>query len=259
MHCVAPKPSKRLAGVFLAGFAVALLFLGTAARVAASPPDLWQSANQAYVAGRFEEAKSDYLRLVNAQNYSPSVFYNLGNTWWKLGQKGRAILNYRRALILDPGTADAEANLRFALTQTGQDPPSESSELLARHADLYPAVASIGLWVTVFSGLIWLGTRQGRLRDFARACATIGETGFVLGLGLTLWIGPGDKDPRGAIVLRNSVDLKVGPARSARINETVGEGQLVAILQERGEWIQCRSEAGAIGWVPNSSLERIVP
>jgi tetratricopeptide (TPR) repeat protein len=243
--------------VFLTWLFTALLLLSAATR-AAGAEDLWETANQAYQASRFEEAKSNYLQLVNAQAYSPSVFYNLGNTWWKLGQKGRAILNYRRALVLAPTATDAEANLRFALRQTGQDPPSQWSEFLVRHADLLPGLASVGLWTSIFGTLIWLHTRGG-LRRIARAGALVGAAGLLLGLGLTLWIGRGDKDPREAIVLPGSVDLKVGPARSARIAETVGEGQQVAILQARGEWIQCRSQTGVVGWVPNSSVERIVP
>ena len=131
--------TRRLAFLFVALF----LLPGTAATRAGSTEDLWESANKAYQAGKFEEAKSDYLQLLYARNYSPSVFYNLGNAWWKLGQRGRAVLNYRRALILEPSSADAEANLHFALQQTGQDPPSELSETLARHADLYPCIDTV--------------------------------------------------------------------------------------------------------------------
>jgi SH3-like domain-containing protein len=97
------------------------------------------------------------------------------------------------------------------------------------------------------------------LHDFARVVVLLAGITFVLSLGLTLWIGRGDKDPQGAIILPGSVDLKIGPARSARIAETVGEGQQIAILNERGEWIQCRSQAGVVGWIQNSAAERIIP
>lgn len=235
-----------------------LFLLVTAAARAGSTEDLWETANKAYQAGKFEEAKSDYLQLLYARTYSPSVFYNLGDAWWKLGQRGRAVLNYRRTLILEPSSADAEANLRLAMQQTGQDPPSELSEILARHADLYPCIDTVAFWVVVFGVVIWWNTR-GRVRDFARVTVLLAGITFILSLGLTLWIGRGDKDPQGAIILPGSVDLKIGPAHSSRIAETVGEGQQVAILKERGEWIQCRSQAGVVGWIQNSSTERIIP
>ncbi|MBV9997777.1 MAG: hypothetical protein JO015_01560 [Verrucomicrobia bacterium] len=233
------------------------LLSGAAAR-AASTEDVWATANQAYQAGKFEEAKSDYLQLLYARTYSPSVFYNLGNAWWKLGQRGRAVLNYRRALILEPTSADAEANLRFALQQTGQDPPSELSEELNRHADLYPWIDTVALWVAIFGTIIWSSAR-GAWRDLARVTVLLASVTFIVSFGLTLWIGRGDKDLQGAIILPGSVDLKIGPAHSARIAETVGEGQQVAILKERGEWMQCRSQAGVVGWIQNSAAERIIP
>jgi tetratricopeptide (TPR) repeat protein len=249
--------SRSMTGLRLAWLFIALLFFGAAAR-AASTEDLWESANKAYQAGKFEEAKSDYVQLLYARTYSPSVFYNLGNVWWKLGQRGRAVLNYRRALILEPTSADAEANLRFALQQTGQDPPSELSEALNRYADLYPLIDTVTLWIAIFSVVIWWSAR-GRVREFVQVAVLLTGITFILSFGLTLWIGRGDKDPQGAIILPGSVDLKIGPARSARIAETVGEGQQIAILKERGEWIQCRSQSGVVGWIQNSAAERIIP
>lgn len=249
--------STNAAGLSLAWLFIMLLFFGATAR-AASSEDLWETANKAYQAGKFEEAKSDYLQLLYGRSYSPSIFYNLGNTWWKLGERGRAVLNYRRALVLDPTSADAEANLRFALQQTGQDPPSELSETLSRHADLYPWIDTVALWTAIFSVVIWWSTR-GRVRDAVQVVVLLAGAAFILSFGLTLWIGRGDKDPHGAIILPGSVDLKIGPARSARIAETVGEGQQVAILEERGEWIQCRSQAGVVGWIQSSAAERIIP
>jgi tetratricopeptide (TPR) repeat protein len=249
--------SRSVTGPRLAWLFTVLLVFGAAAR-GASTEDLWETANKAYQAGKFEEAKSDYLQLLYARTYSPSVFYNLGNAWWKLGQRGRAVLNYRRTLILEPTSADAEANLRLALQQTGQDPPSDLSEALARYADLYPYIDTIALWIAIFGVIIWSSVR-GQLRDFAQAAVLLAAITFILSFGLTLWIGRGDKDPQGAIILPASVDLKIGPAHSARIAETVGEGQQVTILKERGEWIQCRSQAGVVGWIQNSAAERIIP
>src|SRR6516165_3941127 len=64
--------------------------------------DLWTTAARAYQMGRYEEAKVNYIQLVQRRDYSPDLFYNLGNTWFKLGDNGRAVLNYYRALALKP-------------------------------------------------------------------------------------------------------------------------------------------------------------
>ena len=41
------------------------------------------------------------------------MFYNLGNAQYRAGDLGRAILNYERALALEPQHPEAEANLRL--------------------------------------------------------------------------------------------------------------------------------------------------
>jgi tetratricopeptide (TPR) repeat protein len=251
----------RLTGRFSRGkpglwpFVAVCLFLSGTVRA----ETLWESAARAYQAGKFEEAKGDYLQLLSQGASSPALFYNLGNTWWQLGQKGRAILNYRRALALEPHADDAQANLRHALNQTGQDPPSPFRTELSFYADVYPVVAAATFWTMAFALAVGLTSRGGALLRVTTALAWGSGLLCLLSLGLCWFVGYGEKDPHGAIVLPTSLDLKVGPAFSTRIAETVGEGQEVTILQERGAWILCRSQTGLAGWVPSNALERIVP
>jgi hypothetical protein len=234
--------------------AVCLLLSGTV-----RAETLWESAARAYHAGKFEEAKGDYLQLLSQGTSTPALFYNLGNTWWQLGQKGRAILNYRRALVLEPHAGDAQANLLHALSQTGQDPPSPFRTELSFNADVYPVVASAAFWTTAFALAVGLTSRKISIFRVTAAVAWGSGLLCLLSLGLCWCVGYGEKDPHSAIVLPTSLDLKVGPAFSTRIAETVGEGQEVSILQERGAWILCRSQTGLAGWVPSNALERIVP
>ena len=42
------------------------------------------------------------------------MFYDLGNAYYRLGNFGKAILNYERALALEPRHPEAQANLRLA-------------------------------------------------------------------------------------------------------------------------------------------------
>ena len=45
---------------------------------------------------------------------SAILYYNLGNCYYKLGENTQAILNYERALLLDPSDASARYNLKMA-------------------------------------------------------------------------------------------------------------------------------------------------
>src|SRR5438874_982861 len=71
-------------------------------------------ANQEFAAGQFKEAADDYKAIVRSGQWSANLFYDLGNAYFRAGDFGRAILNYERALALDPRHPEADANLRIA-------------------------------------------------------------------------------------------------------------------------------------------------
>ena len=39
----------------------------------------WNTANAAYADGKYEEAKVNYIQLVDSREYSSELFYNLGD------------------------------------------------------------------------------------------------------------------------------------------------------------------------------------
>ena len=80
----------------------------------AQPTAQFAKANQEFAAGDFNAAIEDYEALVRSGQDSPNVFYNLGNAYFRQNNFGRAVLNFERALVLDPHHPEAQANLRVA-------------------------------------------------------------------------------------------------------------------------------------------------
>lgn len=72
-----------------------------------------QMADSAYAADNFTLAEQLYLESIKTDGTSTTLFYNLGNAYYRQGNLGKAIVNYERALKLDPTNADAQANLEF--------------------------------------------------------------------------------------------------------------------------------------------------
>ncbi|MBR6492984.1 MAG: tetratricopeptide repeat protein, partial [Paludibacteraceae bacterium] len=73
----------------------------------------FDAANAAYAEGRYEEAATGYEALL-AEGENATLYYNLGNARFKQGELAQAILNYERALRLNPNHKDAKYNLAFA-------------------------------------------------------------------------------------------------------------------------------------------------
>ncbi len=222
----------------------------------AETPDLWQQANQAYHAGRFEEAKVDYLQLVSRKLYTANLFYNLANSWFKLGDKGRAILNYKRVLVLQPHSPEATANLQMALRSADSEEQHNFGDFLGMYADYFPLLASVCFWLGAACALFWV-LRPG-LR-FAQRGFFLFFAVFLVTAFFTIWLKEGSKDPRRAIVIESAADMKFGPANSSRTVETLSTGQEIRLLSQRGEWSLCRTGAGVLGWIPTRKFERLIP
>ncbi|MBO4995531.1 MAG: tetratricopeptide repeat protein [Muribaculaceae bacterium] len=69
-------------------------------------------ADSAYSEDNFAEALQLYNEA-STHGTSSSLYYNIGNCHYRLGQLGQSIVAYERALRLDPNNADAKANLAF--------------------------------------------------------------------------------------------------------------------------------------------------
>ena len=73
---------------------LAALILPSVAR--SQNPEL-TSAEQAYRGGDYAKGAEQYQTVLSRGLASGEIYYNLGNCYYKLGQYGRAILNYKRA------------------------------------------------------------------------------------------------------------------------------------------------------------------
>ena len=73
--------------------------------------------DSAYIKEDYAAAIQIYEALLKNGEAS-EVYYNLGNSYYKIGEIAKAVLNYDRALLLQPGNSDIRANLEVARAKT---------------------------------------------------------------------------------------------------------------------------------------------
>lgn len=256
------------------GALVATLACGHYAQ-AASLQDRFQEANGHYSKNRFGQAKALYLNLIeDFQLENPVVFYNLANTHFRIGELGYAVVNYKRALNLNPDE-DLEAAIRDNLERT-------TEALVDRHRKrdvvqvfdqthgvaysvfhLAPApvvaIVFLVLWCLFFGGLIWRRMSRGATaRRIARITALVVIAPLVLS-GI-LMIGnmvTGDAVERG-VVIADNVLLRDGKHRDAAATD-IPEGLEIRILDDSDPCIvEIQLSNGKRGWVPSGAIERII-
>lgn len=67
---------------------------------------------------KLDEAALQYETLLTHGFKNGQVYYNLANTYYRQGERGKAIVNYRRAQRLMPRNAEIDTNLRLVKNST---------------------------------------------------------------------------------------------------------------------------------------------
>lgn len=93
-------------GTIAAGFATAT--------AKASPHDNWQKGNACYAQKKYDSAAIYFEQIAASKPADATVFYNLGNTYYRLNKIGLSVLNYERALKRKPDYKEAKENLLLA-------------------------------------------------------------------------------------------------------------------------------------------------
>ena len=79
-----------------------------------SNEQIFESANNYYSNGDYNSAISLYLQIVDSGYESPSLYYNLGNSHYKLNNIAESNYYFEMAKKLSPNDSDINLNLSFA-------------------------------------------------------------------------------------------------------------------------------------------------
>lgn len=155
-----------------------ILLFGTFALRAESP--LIAQADSAYNADDFRQAADMYLNVIQEEGPSAKLYYNLGNTYYRLGEMGNAIIAYERALRLDPSDKDVRNNLDFVNARI-TDRPGERGTFLGNALDAISAYTHSNVWAWIALTCFVL-TLAGLLAYLFSHIVTVRKIGFFGGI-----------------------------------------------------------------------------
>lgn len=222
-----------------------------------------QIANEKYRQQDFQTASEDYEKLLTQGFQSKALYYNLGNCYYRLGDMGKSVLNYEKALLLAPKDKEVQENLAFVKGQL-------KDEIIA--LEVFPLIAfwqnmrnslSLGTWTFLAIALFWLGAaglvtwilapqRKHRIKGFS-----FGLTALILFL-LPLLMAMGRKQelkhPHKAVVLKDGMELHATPSEGSETLYVLFEGATVSTLESAGEWEKVSLANGYQGWIQKEAL-----
>lgn len=245
-----------------------LLSLGASMNIQAKDLDsLWTAGVQAYTDGKFSDASAAWTSIEESGQKSAKLYYNLGNAWFKQGNYPKAILNYERALRLDPSYSDARYNLEFTsnFVQDKIEPVPEF--ILKSVARKVCYVMGSNAWAVIFLVLLAAALVMGLLFLLG---SSVGKrrVGFYCGivllllsagaLSFSIWQKSDSVKTDTAIVMSPVSSVKSSPSSgSSKDLFVIHEGTKVTILDEVGSWKNIALADGRQGWITSNELEVI--
>lgn len=246
---------------------VLLLAMPVAGQAADYVDSLWNVANAAYSEGRWQDAVADYEMISEMGLESAPLYCNLGSAYFKEGNIPMAIVNYERALKIDPSYSDARYNLELLnqMTQDRIDPVPEF--ILNVWMKKWCYVFDSDAWVVVF--FVFLALTLALLLLFILGpTAASRRVGFFTGIvtlilavsaiSFSVWQKKDYMNSDDAIVMRPVTSVKSSPSAEASKDLFIlHEGTKVKVIDQVGAWNNIELADGRQGWLQSSDIEII--
>ncbi|VBB45288.1 Tetratricopeptide TPR_1 repeat-containing protein [uncultured Paludibacter sp.] len=227
--------------------------------------DVLKQANEFYKQGNYSDAAKIYESELK-KGFSAELYYNLGNAYFKSNEIGLSILNYERALRLKPDYKDAEYNLNFAKQKVVDNLGTTPSFFVKRWAisvlecftsNQWAVISIIAFVVTLILLLLFAFSRERSRRKVSFYAAFVSI--FLTLAAFTLSGVRKDQmlKHRDAIIMNGAVTVKSSPDKSGTDLFQLHEGTKVRIKSTLTNWAEIEVENGAIGWIEESTMERI--
>lgn len=224
---------------------------------------IFESANAAYDNQDYELATEEYESILNEGFESLWLYYNLGNTYYKRGKLANAILNFERALRIDPSNEDVLFNLKLTNLRTADriEPiqPLLLSKIWRRLIELNSAnswsiIGVLCLWLFFTClGLIII-TASIRVRRIAFFMALMFFSASIF-LSLASYQQYKNEQQRSfGIVSAESVYVKSAPDNTSTDLFIIHEGLKIEVIDQLSVWRKIKLKDGNQGWVIKRDL-----
>ncbi|MEE0989690.1 MAG: tetratricopeptide repeat protein [Paludibacteraceae bacterium] len=223
-------------------------------------------ADVAYTAGEFNNALEIYNSALEKGYESADLYYNVANCYFRKGELAASILNYERALKLDPSHDDAKHNLEFAQTRTVDKIDSLGTVFLV---DWWNAIANITsadawAWITISLFVVllvalslYIFVRKMWVRKVGFSVAIVALFFTIISILCAYTRYEVETSKSEAIVFSQTVTIKSSPDSSGNDLFILHEGTKVKIKSTLGEWVEISTLDGNSGWMPASAIEVI--
>ena len=248
-------------------FLLAMPFMLVAQEGSAGTVPSKEQGDSAYSQGDYDKAVEIYEAVLAGEGHSMELYYNLGNAYFRNNMIGKAILNYERALRLDPTDDDVRANLEYACSKTKDEVAENYEVFLVSWINAVVNLLGINAWSTIgvvsfiillISVFVFLFNGREKMRKTMLVFAVLSLFVTIFANSSALHLYNKMNDSTQAVVMREEVSLKSTPDNLGTVLVKIHEGRKVTIVDDTmSEWKEVELEDGTVGWLQAALIERI--
>jgi len=243
---------------------VILLFVVTFSM--AQNNQLFEQGKERYKNGKYQEAITSWMQVLDNGKHSASVYFNLGNAHYKLNHVGPSIYYYEKALQLAPNDKDIKTNLAFAENARidAIEPLPKTifskwytnvSSILTFDGWAVTSVVLVMLFVLLF--LLYYFSFSERRKRLLFAGSLFSVLLFLVAFTMTYQTYADFNTNNPAIVFSEKTEAKSGPSLGSDNAFLVHEGTKVQITATDANWVRVVLANGKEGWLPATDLKRL--
>ena len=243
-----------------------LLVLLSISLTAQNPEQLFKEGNTYYANGQYQEAIDAYKKVLDSDQESAAVYYNLANAHFKLNNVAPSIYYYEKALQLAPADRDIKNNIVFAqkMRIDAITPLPENTfqkwfnnvlTLLTTDGWAYATVTFVILFVLLFLAYYFSFKTASKRTYFITSFLCLGLGLLSLVFAYSAFAKISKDNP--AIVFATESKVKSEPNLSSTEAFVLHEGTKVMILESVENWKKISLADGKTGWIPSIDVREL--
>ncbi len=226
--------------------------------------ELFNKATSYYNEGEYTKAADSYLQILENGEHSAALYFNLGNTYYKLNDIAPSIYYYEKALLLKPNDQDIKNNLAYAqnMTLDAIEPLPQTS--LSRFYNKLTHYLSFDQWayVAIVLMMLFVGCyiafyyfKFATQKRIAFISSIIFLLGSLMAVFLAYFQFQKFNSDQPAIVFAEEVSIKSEPNNRSQTVFNLHAGTKVNILEHLNDWTRIGISDGSSGWIPAEEIK----
>lgn len=228
--------------------------------------EVMNKANKLYRDNDFATAISEYEKLISEGFEGTSLYYNLGNAYYRIGKLGYAILYYEKALKFSPNDEDVRHNLNLASIRTVDKIDTLPKFFLFEWWETFLSFFSLSGWIVFtliiyFLLLIVTGVYFFAGHIIHQRISFFSGTAILIILLISVSVAAvklnRENNRIEAVIVENSAVVKLSPDEQGKDGFIIHEGLKVILDDKIDNWRKVRLPDGKVGWIQANFLRQI--